>query len=66
MRLTATGGAPAGDAAAVDMARGIAPAGARIHIRRGPGDLVRAEVAVGAPLLPGITVTGSAVALAEP
>ncbi|MCB0927051.1 MAG: pilus assembly protein TadE [Mycobacterium sp.] len=65
-RLVARGEPAARDAAALDVARGIAPPGARIQIVRAPGDLIRVQVAVPAPLLPGITVTGNAVAVAEP
>lgn len=53
------------DASATGAARGIAPDGASVQLRR-DGELVVARVAVRFPLLPGLTVAAEAVAAAEP
>ncbi|MCT7661758.1 TadE family type IV pilus minor pilin [Mycobacterium deserti] len=58
-RLAARGG----DGAQV--ARGIAPDGAAVQLRR-EGELVVATVTVSSALLPGLTLAGRAVAAVEP
>ncbi len=50
---------------AVDAARRVAPAGARIDVRRG-GGFVAATVVVDAPLLPRLAIAARAVAAVEP
>lgn len=54
-----------GDASAGQMARGIAPDGATVDLRR-DGGLVVASVSARSALLPGITVAARAVSAAEP
>jgi TadE-like protein len=53
------------DGAASSAARGIAPEGSAVQLRR-DGELVVATVTASSPLLPGITITAEAVAAAEP
>ncbi|MGZ4514776.1 MAG: TadE family type IV pilus minor pilin [Mycobacterium sp.] len=51
--------------AAVDTARRLAPAGARIRLRR-DGDFLVATVVARSKLLPRLDITGKAVSAAEP
>lgn len=53
------------DRSATEVARGIAPSGAAVVIRR-DGALVVATVTVRAALLPGLTIAAEAVSAAEP
>jgi hypothetical protein len=53
------------DDSASGAAKGIAPEGAVVQVRR-DGEFVVATVSARSPLLPGITVTANAVAAAEP
>ena len=53
-----------GDSAS-DAAKGIAPEGAVVQLRR-DGEFVVAIVTARSPMLPGITITAQAVAAAEP
>jgi len=53
------------DDSASGAARGIAPDGAAVQLRR-DGKLVVATVTARSPLLPGITIAAEAVAAAEP
>jgi hypothetical protein len=53
------------DGSASDAARGIAPDGAAVQLRR-DGGLVVATVTARSPLLPGVTVAAEAVAAVEP
>lgn len=53
------------DGAAAEVARAAGPDGAALRLRR-DGDRVVATVSVSAPLLPGVTVVGEAVAAVEP
>lgn len=54
-----------GDGSAIEVARGVAPAGAAVEIRW-EGDLVVARVSSRADLLPGVEIAARAVAAAEP
>lgn len=54
-----------GDQSAGQIARGIAPDGAAVEVRR-DGGLVVARVSARSVLLPGITVAAQAVSAAEP
>ncbi len=51
--------------AAVETARRVAPAGARIQLRR-DGDFFTATVAAHSKLLPGLAIAAKAVSAAEP
>ena len=53
-----------GDGAAAGEARGIAPAGAAVEVRRDGGFIV-ARVSVRSPVLPGIVIVGEAVSAVE-
>ncbi len=53
------------DRSAVDTARRVAPAGARIQLRR-DGDFVTATVVAHSKLLPGLAIAAKAVSAAEP
>jgi predicted ABC-type ATPase len=50
---------------ALDAARGIAPAGARVQVRR-DGDFLVATVVAHSKLLPSVDIAAKAVAAAEP
>ena len=54
-----------GDAAAVTVARNIAPAGATVDVRR-DGGYITVRVSGRSPVLPGIVIVGDAVSAAEP
>lgn len=54
-----------GDSSAGEIARGIAPDGAAVDLRR-DGRLVIARVSARSALLPGITVAAQAVSVPEP
>jgi hypothetical protein len=60
-RLAARGDQPA----ATETARGIAPDGASVDVRR-DGALVVARVTARSTLLPGVTIAAQAVSVAEP
>ena len=53
------------DSSATNAARGIAPDGAAVQLRR-DGEFVVAMVTAKSPLLPGVTVAAQAVAAVEP
>lgn len=53
------------DRSATDTARGIAPGGATVDVRR-DGDVVVARVRAQSALLPGLTIAAHAVAAVEP
>jgi hypothetical protein len=53
------------DGSASGTAKGIAPEGAEVQVRR-DGEFVVATVTARSPLLPGITIAAEAVAAAEP
>jgi hypothetical protein len=53
------------DGSASDAARGIAPDGAAVRLRR-DGELVIATVTARSSLLPGVAITAEAVAAVEP
>ncbi|PLV46313.1 TadE family type IV pilus minor pilin [Mycobacterium simiae] len=53
------------DRAAVDVARRIAPGGARVQVRR-DGDFLVATVVIHSNLLPALDISARAVAAAEP